>query len=146
MCGKAPTDLKTGYSIGPADSWRGEIRKTVWPWKDVDINVQSPDISYRMDHPEVQKEYEKTMRRFEEGRKETVNHPDHYNSRGIEVMDVIRAFDLSFSLGNVVKYVTRAGKKHKETYLEDLKKAKWYLDDEIRHVEGIPQGILEENP
>lgn len=104
-----------------------------------------------MENPEAQKKHEKMMERLgilkhNEERKETVNHPDHYNSKGIEVMDVIRAFDLSFSLGNVVKYVARAGKKHKETYLEDLKKAKWYLDEEIRHVEGIPQGILEQRP
>ena len=140
MCGNVPTDIRTGYAIGPQNSWRAAIEKKVYPTsEDTDINIQSPDIAYRMEHPEVQRKHEELMGRM---KKETVNHPDHYNSRGIEVMDVIRAFDLSFSLGNVIKYVLRAGKKHKETYLEDLKKAKWYLDDEIRHHEEIPQGRL----
>lgn len=155
MCGKAPTDLKTGYSIGMGEGWRKGVSLRIYPSKtdvkDIEPSVQSPDIAYRMEHPEAQRKHEEMLERLgvlkhNEARKETVNHPDHYNSKGIEVMDVIRAFDLSFSLGNVVKYVTRAGKKHKETYLEDLKKAKWYLDEEIRHVEGIPQGFLEQKP
>jgi hypothetical protein len=133
------------------EGWRKGVSLRVYPSKtdvkDIEPNVQSTDIAYRMERPEAQRQREMLeslgILKQNEARKETVNHPDHYNSKGIEVIDVIRAFDLSFSLGNVVKYVTRAGKKHKETYLEDLKKAKWYLDEEIRYVEGIPQGILE---
>lgn len=164
MCGKTPNGIKTGYSIGVGNDWNRDIPARVYPCNngnyphveivsdnDVEPCVQSPDIAYRMENPNAQKKHEEMMERLgilkhNEERKETVNHPDHYNSKGIEVIDVIRAFDLSFSLGNVVKYVTRAGKKHKDTYLEDLKKAKWYLDEEIRHVEGIPQGFLEQRP
>ena len=60
--------------------------------------------------------------------KEKVNHPEHYNSGKYEVMDVIEdaGFGEGFCLGNALKYILRA--KHKENYVEDLKKAKWYID------------------
>ena len=59
-----------------------------------------------------------------------VNHPAHYTSGGIEVIDFIAAKGLNYNLGNVVKYVSRCGKK--ADALEDLKKAAWYLDREIK--------------
>jgi len=60
--------------------------------------------------------------------KEKVNHPDHYNSGKYEVMDVIddAGFTEGFCLGNALKYILRA--KHKENYIEDIKKAQWYLE------------------
>lgn len=62
---------------------------------------------------------------------DNVNHPAHYRGGGgIESIEVIEAFGLGFALGNVVKYVLRSGKKH-ATPLEDLRKARWYLDREI---------------
>ena len=63
-----------------------------------------------------------------------VNHPSRYTSGGIETIDFIEAKGLGFNLGNVVKYVTRAGKK--DDRLEDLKKASWYLDREIQAEEA----------
>ena len=63
-------------------------------------------------------------------RDDTVNHPPHYRAGGIETIDFIEAKDLNYRLGNVVKYVSRAGKKASDP-LEDLKKARWYLDREI---------------
>lgn len=63
--------------------------------------------------------------------KEEIVHPSHYNVGKIEVKDFIRDQDLNFCLGNVIKYVCRAN--HKENYLKDLKKAKFYLEDEINH-------------
>jgi hypothetical protein len=61
--------------------------------------------------------------------KEKVDHPDHYggDNNPYEVIKIIEALGLDFHLGNVVKYISRAGKKH-ENVLEDMKKAKWYLD------------------
>lgn len=64
-----------------------------------------------------------------------VNHPAHYTSgpahspcgKPIECIDVVE--QLGFNLGNVVKYVWRSGLKG--SYLDDLKKARWYLDREI---------------
>lgn len=60
-----------------------------------------------------------------------INHPDHYNTGRFEVIDVIDDWKLNFELGNVIKYVARAG--HKENTIEDLKKAMWYLDREIQN-------------
>ena len=62
-----------------------------------------------------------------------VDHPDHYNQGKIEVIDAIEDWDLNFNEGNVVKYVARH--RHKINPLEDLKKAKWYLDRIIRKYE-----------
>lgn len=56
--------------------------------------------------------------------KEKVNHPDHYN-KGIETIDYIESWNMNFAQGNVVKYVSRYSMKGG---LEDLKKAKWYLE------------------
>lgn len=64
-----------------------------------------------------------------------VNHPDHYCLGGIEVLDAIEAWGLPYHLGNVVKYVARAGKKDPATYVQDLKKAKFYLDRFIAKIE-----------
>lgn len=65
--------------------------------------------------------------------KETVNHPNHYNVGGIEVIDFIESWNLGFSLGNAIKYIARAPYKNNE--LEDLKKAKWYINREIEKLE-----------
>lgn len=64
-----------------------------------------------------------------------VNNPDHYTAGGIETIDFIEAKELNFCLANVVKYVARA--KHKGKYLEDLKKARWYLEREIKNEDKI---------
>lgn len=58
-----------------------------------------------------------------------VNHPAHYKTGGIETIDFIEAKGLNYRLGNVVKYITRAD--HKGDRLENLQKAKWYLQREI---------------
>ena len=70
---------------------------------------------------------------------EKVNHPDHYKEGGMEVIDVINAFSHvrgSFALGNAIKYILRAGKKNPNTYIEDLMKAIWYLQNEVDFVEN----------
>ena len=61
-----------------------------------------------------------------------IDHPSHYNRGKIEVIDFIENQGLSFHLGNVIKYITRAGSKGDK--LEDLKKARWYLDRYINEV------------
>jgi hypothetical protein len=60
---------------------------------------------------------------------DNVNHPSHYKKGGIETIDFIEAKDLSYHLGNVVKYITRAD--HKGNRKEDLLKAQWYLNRAI---------------
>lgn len=63
----------------------------------------------------------------------TDNTPPHYQGT-IQPIDLINAQDLNFNLGNVVKYVCRAGKKQGENILSDLEKAKDYINFEIERV------------
>ena len=72
-------------------------------------------------------------------RREAVNHPPHYNQGKIEVIDAIEDWGLDFNAGNVVKYVARH--QHKAEPLEDLKKARWYLD---RIIKGIENGSIKD--
>lgn len=67
-----------------------------------------------------------------------VNHPAHYTDGGIEVIDFIEAKLLGYHLGNVVKYICRAGKKGTNMGLQDLQKARWYLDRAIEKNEINP--------
>lgn len=67
---------------------------------------------------------------------DAVNHPAHYCDGGIETLDFILAKRLDFLLGQVVKYVSRAGKKAPAKELEDLQKARFYLDKKIQVLEG----------
>ena len=71
-----------------------------------------------------------------------VNHPQHYTNSAakcaacgchIECIDITR--HMSFNIGNAVKYLWRYQDKNG---LEDLKKARWYLDDAIKHIDGFP--------
>jgi hypothetical protein len=62
-----------------------------------------------------------------------VNHPPHYTAGGIETIDFIEAKKLGYNLGNVVKYITRSDLKGDR--LENLKKAQWYLNREIKNEE-----------
>lgn len=64
---------------------------------------------------------------------DAINHPSHY-TQGIECMDYIESHLLNYARGNVIKYVTRAGLKNKDKEVEDLEKAKWYLEREIKRV------------
>ena len=60
--------------------------------------------------------------------------PTHYQGE-TQPIDLINAQDLNFNLGNVVKYVCRAGKKQGESNLKDLEKAKDYINYEIKRLE-----------
>lgn len=63
-----------------------------------------------------------------------VNHPAHYNKHpaGIECIDVVE--HLPFNVGSAIKYLWR--KDHKGAQLEDLKKARWYIDRELKRLGG----------
>jgi hypothetical protein len=63
-----------------------------------------------------------------------VNHPSNYQGVKMEVIEVIEAFGLGFNLGNCIKYILRAGKK--DSKLQDLQKAQWYLLREICKLEA----------
>lgn len=69
---------------------------------------------------------------------EQVHHPAHYGGADnpYEAIKVIEAWGLDFCLGNTVKYISRAGKKDNGKLIEDLRKARWYLDRFIQQAEG----------
>ena len=67
-------------------------------------------------------------------KEQTQIEPCYYNVRGFEVIDFIEAYSLNFNLGNVIKYIARAGCKPEEDYVTALKKAEWYLTREIRQI------------
>jgi hypothetical protein len=70
---------------------------------------------------------------FHRGDDDPVDHPAHYTYSEIQPIDVIESWQLGFHLGCLVKYVCRAGRKGDR--LNDLKKARWYLDREIGRLE-----------
>lgn len=75
---------------------------------------------------------------------DNVNHPPHYTSHpsGIECIVITR--HMGFNLGNVMKYIWRDGLKEDEVPLEALKKARWYLDDEInRRKQALISDVLD---
>jgi len=67
-------------------------------------------------------------------KRKVYDHPSYYNSGKIEVIDVIEDWDLNFSLGSVVKYAARCGKKAGETVEDDLTKALWYLKRDLKRI------------
>lgn len=111
--GVAPKDIATRLKVKPnyvyQVKWNNKAKK-----KKKDDSVEQLDwIEY-----DVYKE------------KSKIEHPDHYTLGGIETWDFIEAKKLNYNLGNVVKYVTRCD--HKGDPIEDLQKARQYLDREIQ--------------
>lgn len=62
--------------------------------------------------------------------------PTHYSALRPEPITVIEGWELGFCLGNAVKYVARAGRKDGESELDDLRKARWYIDRAIAALEA----------
>lgn len=69
---------------------------------------------------------------------EAVNNPAHYGGADnpYEAIKVIEAWSLGFCLGNTVKYISRCGKKDGNSMVQDLEKARWYLDREIARLKA----------
>lgn len=98
---------------------------------------------------EFKKYFKKYTLPIKDSSNDRVNHPSHYNWLkklcGIEVIDITR--HMNFNLGNVIKYVLRSshkseqGMSDKQKQIEDLKKARFYIDDEIRRLENDKEGI-----
>lgn len=66
-----------------------------------------------------------------------VNHPSHYTHyQGLEIIDLTE--QMNFNKGNAVKYIARAGLKNPDTEIEDLEKARWYVDREIDRIKNRP--------
>lgn len=75
-----------------------------------------------------------------------VNHPAHYNSGKIEVIEAIEDWGMDYHRGNAIKYVARAGKKHADTMVEDLQKAIWYLNRKIELLLADEEGRDADKP
>lgn len=73
------------------------------------------------------------------GSDDPVNRPAHYTDGKIEVIDFIEDKKLGFCLGNAVKYISRAGKKDPTKEVEDLKKAKWYIERRIKELQEVKE-------
>lgn len=73
-----------------------------------------------------------------ENNKELIDHPKHYGGKDnpYETIKVIEAWGLGFCLSNTVKYISRAGKKETDKTVQDLEKAKWYLEREIEKLKS----------
>lgn len=69
-----------------------------------------------------------------------IDHPRHYNHGKFEAIAVIEDWELGFNLGNTLKYIARAD--HKENKIQDLEKARWYLDREISNLKKLKKEIL----
>ena len=79
----------------------------------------------------------------QDAKPETVNHPSHYNANpsGVEAIAVIEW--LSFNVGTAMKYLWRAG--HKGAAIEDLEKARWYVDREIGRLQELKEMIRDDS-
>lgn len=65
-----------------------------------------------------------------------VNNPQHYTQYAVDVIEITQ--DMDFLSGNIVKYICRA--PYKDSYLEDLHKARWYLERLIKRAEETEWG------
>jgi hypothetical protein len=96
-------------------------------------------VTYRIDNIELLRDslIDLLARREKGPQDRKVNHPSHYGGgdNPYETIKVIRAWKLDFSLGNAVKYISRAGKKDGESTVDDLKKALWYIQNKIDELE-----------
>lgn len=68
---------------------------------------------------------------------DNVNHPTHYTSHPSKIECIQITRHMNFNRGNAIKYIWRAGEKNKRTEIEDLKKAAFYINDEIRRLEEL---------
>ena len=147
--GKEATVIKV-YSEGEI---KLDIDKHAWCWSEnvlelikendnMNIKIEEENKVNELDlkDSEIPKEVEENIEaeEVEHGEEivnDSVNHPSHYTDGKIEVMDFIEDKQLNFARGNVIKYVSRAGKKDPNKELEDLNKAMWYLKREIERLE-----------
>lgn len=143
---KVKEDLITGKKYNGClfaykmKKYRGEFFTVIKKWE----NEVSRSQRYKLSHKNGTKEIvewifsddmlELHEEKNKQNKKEEVNHPEHYN-KGIEAIDIIESWGLNFSLGNAIKYITRA--PYKGTELKDLKKAEWYIQREIKRLENL---------
>ena len=104
------------------------VNQVLWLWRKKNEGI----VPVKYVHEAIESHVKEHIELHKEVTKDMVNHPPHYTKGGIETIDFIEAKELSYNLGNVVKYITRAD--HKGNKVEDLMKARWYLDREITNM------------
>jgi hypothetical protein len=117
-----PAELATKFGVSLAYVYvlRSQMKKAEekdWVLTDAMVNTKSGEVLHNKPAPVP----------------DMVNHPAHYKAGGIETIDFIEAKKLNYHLGNVVKYIARADLK--DDRLENLQKAKWYLQREIARMQ-----------
>ena len=75
---------------------------------------------------------------------DNINHPSYYADGKIEVIEFIEDKNFGYCLGNAVKYISRSGKKSKETEIQDLQKAIWYINRRIQELSKQQKSINNE--
>lgn len=111
-----------------------ELSKNFDKYRDsIVTNDIGKDLSKPQTLEEAAKSTAKAMSNIKESFGTTIK-PSYYGPEGMQPKDYVRVHELSGNMLNVIKYVTRAGKKDKTKHLEDLNKARKYLDDEIDEV------------
>lgn len=117
-----------------------DIDKQVWNWSENVLELIEEEKTVNTKIEEGNKVNESDLKDSEiskEVKDDVVNHPSHYTDGNIEVMDFIEDKQLNFARGNVIKYVSRAGKKDPNKELEDLLKSMWYLNREIERLKKL---------
>lgn len=127
-----PRDIAAKYGVASKF-----VNQVLWAWrkrnKDIPTITKLAEVRKKHVDEHMQLTHVATSNRTVKITKaDMVNHPPHYKVGGMETIDFIEAKKLSYNLGNVLKYITRAD--HKGNQLEDLQKARWYLDREITRV------------
>lgn len=125
------------YSMDELIDLRAWIKDTLF----ISSRIEDPkngDFYLYFDHnPLYQEQADAIIAYIMEMRKDkndVVNHPSHYTSGKIEVWDFIVDQNLNFLTGSTIKYICRAGKKDPAKHLEDLNKAKAFLEREIKRI------------
>jgi hypothetical protein len=97
--------------------------------------MKDPEIESNKERPRIRMQSSPSTNTVKPYATDMINSPPHYTAGGIETIDFIEAKKLGYNLGNVVKYITRSDLKGNR--LENLEKALWYLNREIKNVKGV---------
>lgn len=120
-----------------------DIDKYAWCWSEnvLELIEESDNMNTKIEEGNKVNESDlkdtETSKEVKDDKNDPVNHPSHYTDTKIEVMDYIEDKGFNFALGNAVKYISRAGKKDKNKTIQDLEKAEWYLNREIKRLKKL---------
>lgn len=120
-----------------------DIDAQAWDWSEnvLELIKENDNMNTKIEEGNKVNESDlkdtETSKEVKDDKNDPVNHPSHYTDTKIEVMDYIEDKGFNFALGNAVKYISRAGKKDKNKTIQDLEKAEWYLNREIKRLKKL---------